>query len=137
MVLDGICYSAVHFCRVILCVWRSPFVVSLFLASTLYEYFRLRTSFGVLCVSSSCCAIIIRPLNQLFKTLSPSLWRGCINTLVFSTSKLRQHTKEGERGCPPRAMTPFPSKKKMGLTSPRWQMLIDILKKYSKDSYKK
>ena len=32
MILDGVCYLVIDFCRVILYVWRSPFVVSLFLA---------------------------------------------------------------------------------------------------------
>ena len=39
MILDGVCYSGIHFGRVILNVWGSPPVVSLFwsyLASTLF-----------------------------------------------------------------------------------------------------
>ena len=35
MVLDGVYYPVIHFCRVILQVWRSPFVVSLSLTYTL------------------------------------------------------------------------------------------------------
>ena len=35
MILDGICYSVIHFGRVIIYVWSSPPVVSLFLAKYL------------------------------------------------------------------------------------------------------
>ena len=34
MILDGVCHPVIHFYRVILYVWRSPFVVSLSLTST-------------------------------------------------------------------------------------------------------
>ena len=38
MILDGVCYPVVQFCRVILYVWRSPFVVSLSLTGTSIDY---------------------------------------------------------------------------------------------------
>ena len=81
MILDGICYPVIHFGRVILYAWSSPFVVSLFLASTLL-YLRVLSSPDVyrrLCVSPHAALLIIRPSCHLLKTLSPFLWRGCIN----------------------------------------------------------
>ena len=34
MILDGVCYSVIHFGRVTLYVWCNPFIVSLSLVST-------------------------------------------------------------------------------------------------------
>ena len=41
MLLDGVCYSAMHFGRIILYVWGSPPVVSLFTDVYLGWYLRL------------------------------------------------------------------------------------------------
>ena len=46
MILDGICYPVIHFGRVILYVWSSPPVVSIFLANTLL-YVRVFSSQGI------------------------------------------------------------------------------------------
>ena len=65
MILDGVCYPVLHFCRVILYVWISPFVVSIF--SDLYltsSTFVLRHRLASL-VSPRCYAI-----NDTFYTLS-------------------------------------------------------------------
>ena len=51
MILDGVCYPVIHFYRVILYVWRSPFVVSLSLTST-SVYLRVRSVSGYLSASA-------------------------------------------------------------------------------------
>ena len=77
MIVDGVCYFAIHFGRVILYEWRSPLIVKSFLASTLLlKYFRLRAS------TDACASPLITTLstisssNHIFETLSPFLWRG-------------------------------------------------------------
>ena len=46
MILDGVCYPAIPFCRVILPRMEYPLVISLYLTSTVLsvEYLRLRES---------------------------------------------------------------------------------------------
>ena len=76
MVLDGVCYPVIHFCRVILYVWCNPlFVVSLSLACNLGGTY-------VRCVAPDATLLMIRSVYNISKTISPSLWRGCINALV-------------------------------------------------------
>ena len=72
MILDGIYYPFIHFGRVILYVWSSPPVASLSPTCTLGGTY-------VLHVSPDATLSIISPKYNLSKTLSPSLWRGCIN----------------------------------------------------------
>ena len=61
MMFDDVCYYVIHLCRVILYVWRSPFIVSLFLASTLL-YLRVLLSPGVyrrLCLPFNATPMIV------------------------------------------------------------------------------
>ena len=73
MILDGVCYSDIHFGRIILYVWRSPPVVSFSQTCT------LDGTYGFCVSPQSKLLIIISPFNCLSKTLSPSLWRGCFD----------------------------------------------------------
>ena len=59
MILDGICYSDIHFGRVILYVWESPPVASLFLTSAVLsvEYPRLRASLDAPVFPLQCYAV--------------------------------------------------------------------------------
>ena len=61
------------------------------------------------CVSYfQCSAVnIIRSISS-FQDSCPSLWRGCINTLVSSRSRCPLHATEGERGCPREQWCDFP-----------------------------
>ena len=67
MVLDGVCYSTIHFGRVILHEWESPPVVSLLLTSTVLsvEYLRLRASIDAPVFPFQCSAV-----NDTFFTSS-------------------------------------------------------------------
>ena len=57
MILDGVCYSDIHFGRVILYVWGSPRVVSIFLSTVLpVEYSCLRASIDALVFPLQCYA---------------------------------------------------------------------------------
>ena len=77
--LDGVCYSDIHFRRVILYVWGSPPVVSLLLTS------------AVLSAEYQCSAVNDTFDTSFLQDSWPSFWRGCISTLVHlvsSTSRL-------------------------------------------------
>ena len=127
MTLDVFFYPVIHFCRVILYVWRSPFVVSMLRRVPCVVLI-------ILCISPDATLLIISYLFHLFKTLSSPLWRGCLNTLAASTSRVTLIC-HGRRARPSsRAMAPSPSKNNLGLTSPRWRMFIDFFKKHLKDS---
>ena len=85
------------------------------------------------CVSPNAMLLIqYRSKHHLPQDCSPSLWRGCINTTVSSTS--RCYGRKARLSL--RAMAPSPSKKNSGLVNPRWRMYIDFLKKDSIDSRK-
>ena len=65
MILDGACYSDIHFGRIILYVWESPPVVSLFLTSTVLsvEYLPLQASVDAPVFPLPCSAV-----NDMFFT---------------------------------------------------------------------
>ena len=73
MILDGVCYSAIQFRRVILPLkgYCSPLVVSLLLTSTILyvEYIRLRASIDAPVPSPDAPLLMIRSKNHLFKPL--------------------------------------------------------------------
>ena len=67
MILGGVCYSAIHFGRVILYVWRSPLIVSLLSDVYLGWYFRPETSINVSCISLQYYAITKKPFLSYFQ----------------------------------------------------------------------
>ena len=131
IILDRVYYPVIHFCRVIIyVVWRSSFVVSLSLACTLGGTYAL-------CVSLDATLLVICSSYHLFKTLSPSFWRGCFNTLVqwcSSTSWFALTCHRTGARLSLRAIGPSPGKKNSGLTNPRWRMYIEFLERDSKHS---
>ena len=89
-------------------------------------------------VSPDAALLVIRNLYNISKTLSPSLWQWCINTLpsraLVSTVARFTLTCHGTGArLSLMAMTPFPGKNNSGLTNPHWRMYIDFLKKDSID----
>ena len=115
MIFEGIYYPVIHFRKVVLYVWCSPFVVSLSSACTLGGTYVL-----CVCVSPDTTLLIIRPLYHLYKTISPSLRRGCINTLVkivFLGTEVTLTCDERTARLFLRVMTPSPSTKNLGLTT--------------------
>ena len=58
MILDEVCYSVIHFCRVILYLWRSSFIVSLSWSFS-DEYLVIFTSIFV----SGCLQMPVSPLQ--------------------------------------------------------------------------
>ena len=75
--LDGVCYSDIHFCRVILYVWGSPPVVSLLLTSAVLsaEYLRLRAS---IVSPFNAPLLMIRSIHHFFKTLGLPSGEGAL-----------------------------------------------------------
>ena len=69
----------IHFGRVILYVWNKPRLVSLYATST------LGVTYVPLCLPQCYADITIRSIYHLSRDFSPSLWRGCIVTLVGDT----------------------------------------------------
>ena len=68
MILDGVCYSAIRFGRVILYVWRSPFINSIFLVLSDKSLVPVLLSLGVyrrLCFPFDATLILISPLHHL------------------------------------------------------------------------
>ena len=64
MILDGVYYyPVIHFCRVILYLWCSPFVVSLSLASTLLNL-RVLSSSDAFIIVSVFMLLLKRPFVQ-------------------------------------------------------------------------
>ena len=89
-------------CGVILFLWSSPPVVSIFLLwrgpCYVYEFFRPETFIDASCVSPHHATLRIRPSFYLFKTLSPSLWRGCINRPNLMSLEIKCLGTNGDRG---------------------------------------
>ena len=125
MIFYKICNPIIHLGRVMLYVWSSPPVVCL--------------SWRVPWASDEYPAtiLIIRPLYHTLKNLSPSIWRGCMNTLVQWCSlvtRLYSNMPRKESEAVPEGNSPVPQQEEFGSTSPRWRMYIDFVSKDSKYS---
>ena len=72
----GFITPPIHFGRVILYVWSSPFL------SVFYATCTLDGTYAPLCFPQCFAVDTIRSIHHLSQDSRPSLWRGCINTLV-------------------------------------------------------
>ena len=105
-----------------------PYGITLYY-SVVGGYLGISTSTFVSCVYLDAAPLEVRYLYHLSKTFSPSLWRGCINTLVSSTSRFTL-TCHGTGGwLSPRAMNPSPNNKISILTNPRWRVYMTFRRK--------
>ena len=68
---------------------------------------------------------MIGSVKNLFMTLGPSLWRGCIDTLVSLTSRFTLIRHGSGARLSPRAMAPFSIKMNFDLINPRWRPNIE------------
>ena len=87
MILDGVCYSVIHFWRVMLSRMIQPSCSQSFMLVSTCLYLRVISSPGVYIIDASVSPLhapllIISPFYHLSKTLSPPLWQGYINMLV-------------------------------------------------------
>ena len=133
MVLDGICYLVILFCRFRLSrLMLPPRIQSLTSTLVSGKYLGLSTSTFVLFVSPLCCAID----DTLFITYLQDSQPFAIARVYLHTSVLRAEVtlrclETGAR-LSPGAMVPFVMMK-LRLINPRWRTYIEWLK----DSLKK
>ena len=82
MILDGVCYYVVHFCRVILYTWRSLFVVSF-----LGKYLVTSTNTFL----SGCIQTPVSPL-QCHANNNKSFTPSAQDSQPFPLARVYQHT---------------------------------------------